>query len=106
MGGCRATPPRHRRTEENWPRVRAIRPATAEKEVPAPNPSMRIPGVAKRERRSRRVLVASECGGNRQAATPGRKSDSSIGLFHEGLEIGKVDAHALEERGPVGAKLR
>ena len=67
-----ATPPRHRRTEENWLRARAMRPATAEKEVPAPNPSMRIPGVAKRERRSRRVLVASECGGNRQAATPGR----------------------------------
>ena len=53
-----ATSPRHSRTEENWPRVRAMRPATAEKEVPAPNPSMRIPGVAKRERRSRRVLVA------------------------------------------------
>ena len=67
-----ATPPRHSRTEANCPRVRAIRPATAEKEVPAPNPSMRIPGVAKRERRSRRVLVASECGGKRQAATPGR----------------------------------
>ena len=53
VGGCMATPPRHSRTEANCPRVRAIRPAAAVKEVPAPNPSMRIPGVAKRERRSR-----------------------------------------------------
>ena len=43
-----ATPPRHSRTEANCPRVRATRPAAAEKEVPAPNPSIRIPGVAKR----------------------------------------------------------
>ena len=55
-----ATPPRHSRTEANCPRVRAIRPAAAEKEVPAPNPSIRIPRVAKREKRSRNVLVASE----------------------------------------------
>ena len=67
-----ATPPRHSRTEANCPRVRATRPAAAEKEVPAPNPSIRIPGVAKREKRSRKVLLASECGGKRQAATPGR----------------------------------
>ena len=72
VGGCMATPPRHKRTDENWPRPRATRPTMAEKEVPAPNPSMRIPEVEKSERRSRKVLEASECGGNRQAATPGR----------------------------------
>ena len=64
VGGCMATPPKHKRTEENWPRPRATRPATAEKEVPAPNPSVRIL-EEKRERRSRKVLDASECGGNR-----------------------------------------
>ena len=73
-----ATPPRHRRTEANCPRVRAIRPAAAEKEVPAPNPSIRIPGVAKREKRSRKVLAASERGGKRQAATPGRVAKVTV----------------------------
>ena len=42
-------------------------------------------------------------GGN---ARSGCKSDSPIGLFHEVFEIGKLDAHALEESGPVGTKLR
>ena len=67
-----ATPPRHKRTDLNWLRLRATRPATAEKEVPAPNPSMSMPEVEKSERRSLRVFEASECSGKRQAATPGR----------------------------------
>ena len=39
-------------------------------------------------------------------ARSGCKGDSPIGLFNEFLEIGKLDAHAFEEGGPVGTKLR
>ena len=36
----------------------------------------------------------------------GCKSDGPIGLVHEVLEVGELDAQALEESGPVGAQLR
>ena len=54
------------------------------------------------------MLLASECGGKRQAATPGRvaRVAGPVGLFNDFLEIGKVDAHAFEEGRPVGTELR
>ena len=56
VGGCMATPPRHSRTEANCPRVRAIRPAAAEKEVPAPKPFDKYAGGGeKREEESKSV---------------------------------------------------
>ena len=66
-----ATAPRQRRTvlQDRGP-LRASSPAVAAKEVPATNPSIKMAGVWKIERRSLKVFVASECGGKRHAATP------------------------------------